>query len=189
MKDKHKLIQAVKSLRQHLGLTQPEMATLLDKSLASVVRYETNRVPPVEVVSQLDQIASDKGLSELAAIFDAYVNDRIGSHLRQVAAKNRSKTEILTKAGLAEAARERALESEEEEYYDRARNLSETGFVGALLTLMRSDLSAVDRRVLEVIHFLLEPYQGHIYNGPEDAREYIPWKDFLNWLDLDGQSE
>jgi transcriptional regulator with XRE-family HTH domain len=63
------LMQAISYLREHLGLTQAQLALKLGKSYASIQRYEQVKPPPADVLVQLMDIAISAGRQDLAGRF------------------------------------------------------------------------------------------------------------------------
>jgi transcriptional regulator with XRE-family HTH domain len=73
------LIAAVRKLREGLGDTQQEFADRLGLAIATVVRYEHNRVPRGKALARLEQAASASGFDEYAALFRNALADEFGA--------------------------------------------------------------------------------------------------------------
>jgi transcriptional regulator with XRE-family HTH domain len=72
------LQQTIKELRAHLGLTQQNLAVMLKKALTTVARWETSRPPKGAILFELQGLALDNGLPELASVFEeAIVTDAL----------------------------------------------------------------------------------------------------------------
>lgn len=75
----HPLIAAVARLRHQLRLTQQEFADRLGIAIATMVRYENNRVPRGKALSRLETLAAANGFEDLAAIFRAALVEELGA--------------------------------------------------------------------------------------------------------------
>ena len=75
----HPLIAAVARLRHELKLTQQEFADRLGIAIATMVRYENNRVPRGKALSRLEALAAANGFEDLAAIFRTALVEELGA--------------------------------------------------------------------------------------------------------------
>lgn len=64
-----KLMEAVRSLRERLRMTQVELAVQLRLSPATIFRYETVRPPRPQAVGPFLKLAEESGHRDLAALF------------------------------------------------------------------------------------------------------------------------
>jgi transcriptional regulator with XRE-family HTH domain len=63
------LIATVRKLREALGDTQQAFADRLGLAIASVIRYERNRVPRGKALARLENVASANGFEDYSTIF------------------------------------------------------------------------------------------------------------------------
>ena len=75
----HPLIAAVARLRQALKLTQQEFADRLGIAIATMVRYENNRVPRGKALSRLEALAAANGFEDLAELFRTALVEELGA--------------------------------------------------------------------------------------------------------------
>jgi transcriptional regulator with XRE-family HTH domain len=61
--------EAVRALRQRLGLTQQSFATRLGLSIRAVANYEKDRVPAARILSRLASVSQQEGHSDLKLAF------------------------------------------------------------------------------------------------------------------------
>ncbi len=73
------LITTVRKLREGLGDTQQGFADRLGLAIATVVRYEHNRVPRGKALARLEQVATASGFDEYAALFRNALTAEFGS--------------------------------------------------------------------------------------------------------------
>jgi transcriptional regulator with XRE-family HTH domain len=68
-KDNNGLTATVRKLRLALELTQQEFAERLGLGIATIVRYERNRLPDARALGRLEQVAEEHGFEEFAKTF------------------------------------------------------------------------------------------------------------------------
>jgi Ser-tRNA(Ala) deacylase AlaX/transcriptional regulator with XRE-family HTH domain len=72
-------VPAVARLRQKLKLTQQEFADRLGIAIATMVRYENNRVPRGKSLSRLEALAAANSFGDLAATFRTALVEELGA--------------------------------------------------------------------------------------------------------------
>lgn len=91
------LISAVKDFRDALGLTQPELAQRLGKSISSVQRYEKQE-PPAAELARLALLARQAGQTHFAELFKEAALRDIAPEIVQLM-EERVTIQILPKEG------------------------------------------------------------------------------------------
>jgi transcriptional regulator with XRE-family HTH domain len=71
----------VRKLRLALELTQQEFAERLGLGIATIVRYERNRVPDARALGRLEQVAEEHGFEELAKTFRGALAEQLTTPL------------------------------------------------------------------------------------------------------------
>jgi transcriptional regulator with XRE-family HTH domain len=66
-------------LRRELGMTQQDLAVKLGKAVVTVARWETSRSPSEEALLQLQTLASEAGLHEVAIEFKIALSEQLGT--------------------------------------------------------------------------------------------------------------
>jgi transcriptional regulator with XRE-family HTH domain len=70
------LAQAIVALRAVTRMTQPQLASFLDVSVRSIVRFERDAEPPIYALELLAELAHGKGIPHLAGLFEKQLNER-----------------------------------------------------------------------------------------------------------------
>ena len=69
------LAHTVRQLRQSVGETQEQFARRLDASVVTIARYETNFRPRKSMLRRLADLARDRGLADMTAVFEFELGD------------------------------------------------------------------------------------------------------------------
>lgn len=75
---RQKLMESVRGLRKTLDLSQTDFGIRLGKSLPTIQRWENTRPPAGTALAQLERLAADNGLEDLAAEFRAALASELG---------------------------------------------------------------------------------------------------------------
>ena len=103
------VMEAVRNLRAHLGLTQTQFAARLGNAMQTIQRWEKVVPPKGKALAQLERVAREDGQPELAEAFRKALVEELGtwdtSEYESIGIEPRNETEKLLQAAIVTAYR------------------------------------------------------------------------------------
>lgn len=155
--------QAIRLLRRTLGDSQQEFANRVGVSIGSVVHYEKDRMPPVEVLGYLLALAREIEAPALTAYFNEAFKNKLHSSARHLIDASRQRVPVDTEKEWVWATA--AVEILRHEEYEELR-------------------PAVEAALKPLFPSLTQAYQK-AFEPEHDHKPYVEW----NWLPRDGSDE